>query len=239
MSLYTSQTAPAPPAPPAASPELDGVPGTGQRQRLLLIGGAALALVVVALVAYFLLSSGGGTPASTGPFHPTGGASVKPTAAANPAAVPLKTHSGNARNPFTPLVAQATTAPTGAGGTGSSSGTSGTSGTTTGTTTGTGTGTTGSTSGSTGTTTASAPLSSVPLVLTLKSVTGTSSASIWVYNKSTKKTAKYSPAIGSAFGKYFRLTGFLTDTKTGAKAALVEYGDTILTLYPGTSDTVQ
>jgi hypothetical protein len=101
------------------------------------------------------------------------------------------------------------------------------------------TGTTGST-GSTGSTSATgSSLSSVPLVLTLKSVSGTSSANVWVYNKSTKKTTKYSPAIGETFGKYFRLTGFLTDTKTGQKAALVEYGDTILTLFPGTSSTVQ
>jgi hypothetical protein len=221
----STQTAPAPPAPAYEEPKS----GTGSRQRLFLLAGSGLALVIVAALAYFFLLSGGSDDATgqTLPL-PTPKASASPTGAAKPATPALKTFAGQtARNPFKSLAPAA--GGTGAG-TAASSGTSGSTGTT---------GTTGST-GSTGSTSATgASLSSVPLVLTLKSVTGTSSASIWVYNKSTKKTGKYSPQIGDTFGKYFRLTGFLTDTKTGEKAALVEYGDTILTLFPGTSSTVQ
>ncbi len=79
----------------------------------------------------------------------------------------------------------------------------------------------------------------MPLQVTLKSTNGTSSASVWVYNTSTKKTAKYTPKIGDTFGTYFKLTGFVTSTSTGAKGALVEYGDTILTMVVGNVDTVQ
>jgi hypothetical protein len=217
MSIMTGQpqTAPAPPAPVG-----DGELAKGNRQRVVLIAVGGLGVIIVAALAYFFLHGGSDTTLGVGtgvPVAPSAKASASPSVA--PVTPPLKTFAaGTSRNPFKSL------APAAAG----SSDASASTGTTTGST------------GSTGSTSATgASVSSVPLVLTLKSVSGTSSANVWVYNKSTKKTAKYSPAIGETFGTYFRLTGFLTDTKTGAKAALVEYGDTVLTLFPGTSSTVQ